>query len=398
MKKEGLILGLAAAVSILATNLISAYGSYGNFGFTSLINTADPLQMLSFAAVFIIIFALVRIGLGHSLFKNSLTGGITAVGNVVSAAVTFLIIYWGFYQTNFSLAGSLSNVGLSSNILYIILGIIFLVGMIYIIRKTGFGGFLIMFGVTIVAITFFTTWIYEKGAALVIGIILILTGLGVWRHSRKFLKSNYSGSGLKKNRSKYELFFFGIAVLIFGEIGSNGAIFLGGVIITAIGLLWWIFTRRKAREFATSPETYKRPSQWVGNKYNQMTDSRYKLAAYEKKAADAKNKEIAALKLQQARAQEEEEKEMAKRKLAYLKSQKQVEKIRQQAIQRERQQDQAMKKEIENRISQANSKIMDLKKLYDNTNPNDPAGKIRRERIGGAIEKLEEYIDSLKRG
>lgn len=257
MKKEGLILGAVVATGISIMNFVSAYGSYGYFSFTNLINTADPLQILSFGAVFLVIFALIRIGLGRTIFKDSMTGKVTATGNVVSAAITFLIMYWGFYQTNFSLASALSSIGLPSNILYIALGVIFLAGMLYIIKKTGFGGFLIVLGAAIVGVTIFTSWVYEKGAAIAMGVVLLLIGLGVWRHSRNTITAagRWAGSnhGFDKGRSKYEVFFFGIFVLILGLIGGKGTIFMYGIIIAAVGVLWWLLSRRK-RDLPVSPQ------------------------------------------------------------------------------------------------------------------------------------------------
>ena len=240
MKKEGLILGTAAALGIFIMNLISAYGSYGYFSLTNLINTADPLQILSFGAVFAIIFALIRLGLGRTIFKDSMTGSVTGTGKVVSVAVTFLIMYWGFYQTNFSLSGALSGVGVSSNILYIILGIIFLAGMIYLISKMGFGGFLIILGTVVMGITIFTSWIYEKGAAVAIGAVLLLMGLGFWKHSRNAISSNH---GLGEGKSKYEVFALGVLILVLGGILGNGIILDVGLGITSIGLIWFFVSR-----------------------------------------------------------------------------------------------------------------------------------------------------------
>ncbi len=348
MKKEGLILGTAAALGIFIMNLISAYGSYGYFSLTNLINTADPLQILSFGAVFAIIFALIRLGLGRTIFKDSMTGSVTGTGKVVSVAVTFLIMYWGFYQTNFSLSGALSGVGVSSNILYIILGIIFLAGMIYLISKMGFGGFLIILGTVVMGITIFTSWIYEKGAAVAIGAVLLLMGLGFWKHSRNAISSNHGlgegkskyevfalgvlilvlggilGNGIildvglgitsigliwffvsrwhhtgsqvgltGKRRSKYEIFILGILIVVFGAIAGNGLILEIGVGVAVIGLFWWIITRKKVQRFATSPETYKRAGGWAARqtigrtpftKGRLMSKRRAEEAAYNEKA------------------------------------------------------------------------------------------------------------------
>ena len=137
MKKRG-IFALSLALGIFILNFVSAYGSYGYFSILNFINTIDPLALLAFGSIFIIIFAFVRFGLGRSIFRDPYSNGATTSGSVVAAAITFLIMYYGIYKTNVSITGAFYGLGISSSILYPLFGIIFLIGFIFVMRKIGF--------------------------------------------------------------------------------------------------------------------------------------------------------------------------------------------------------------------------------------------------------------------
>lgn len=393
MKKEGLVLGTVAALSILLTHMINALGfnNYGYFGFGSFFGGISIADLAVNGLVLIIITYMVHFGVSRSPFGRN-----RGAGWSLSLPISILIMY-GLYTTGFSFSNVLYNVGLPQSFLIYGGGILFIIGAFYLIKKIGFGSLLMWSGTILLLITLLTNWIYEEGAALVISIILILIGAGVWKHSRNAFKSNYSGLGLKKKRSKYEILILGILIIIFGAILGNQPLLEIGIIISIIGLIWYFVTRKKVQQFATSPATYKRPAQWAGKKYKQMTDPRYRLSAYEEKAAKARNKEMAALQAQQARDQEQEEKEMARRKLDYIRNQEKVAKVGQRVMEQEEQKKQEIQKEVGERINEANSKINQLKKLYDHTDKNTPDGQARRKRIDEAIGRLEDYIDELKK-
>jgi len=193
MEKRG-VLTLSLLVSVFFINLVSAYGSYGYFSLGNFINSLNPLEILAYGSVFIILFALVRKGLSRGPFGDSL-GRITTTGSIVSAAVSFLIMYLFLYRTNFNIPNAVSGIGVPTDFLYPLFGIIFVLGVLYLIWKISFCKFLMLTGASLFALTF-TDWIYEKGIAGTIGFILFVVGLWwCWKRRRRMGGALGSTSG-----------------------------------------------------------------------------------------------------------------------------------------------------------------------------------------------------------
>ena len=69
--------------------------------------------------------------------------------------------------------------------MYIIVALVILIGLIFLIKETGLGKFLMLLGLFFILITLLTDIIYEEGTVLILGIILFLIGLWLWWRKRK---------------------------------------------------------------------------------------------------------------------------------------------------------------------------------------------------------------------
>jgi len=189
-KKQKIFISLLFTITFFS-NLVSAsyYGGFGYYSIFSFINTANPLELLAFGSIFLILFALIRLGLARSIFKDPLTEGASPTGNIVAAAIAFLIMYYGLYRSNFNLTLTpfFYNIGIPQEILYPLFAVIIIAGTIYFGKKMGMGGVLILGGLIIGIITYFTDWIYEKNTALVIAAFMILVGIGLLKYVRRNL-------------------------------------------------------------------------------------------------------------------------------------------------------------------------------------------------------------------
>lgn len=299
MKKEGVFLGVIAALSIFFANVVSAYGSFGYFGFGSFFGGISLASVLVLGCILIVLTALINAGLSRSILPNSKISGVVAI------ATSIIIMYFSYMNgISFSIDGLSRNLGLSSGILYTALGAILIIGLIYLGRKISFGGLLIFIGVVILLMTFLTNWIYEKGAAGTMAIILIL--LGWWLHRRYKRKHAGLPPPISKPKSKKGLLIIGgILITLIGGLFSNTLIALVGLGITALGILLWffgLFKKKGPGNLPTSPQgTYsskynykanKSKFNWLGKKQNAKTEAEaYKEKAYREAETEAHKEE-----------------------------------------------------------------------------------------------------------
>ena len=176
--------GWLGVLPILLINFVSAFSHYGYnrfsiTGFFSSINPDDMILMTSF----ILIFAFINFSL-RKVLKDSYGYPNKPVVGIISFSVSALATY-GLWQTGFSIGGLFYNIGVSEEMLLFILPIILLIAAVIIIWKISFAALFLIFGLLLTLITTFTDLIYEKGISLIVGVILFLIGLWLWRRKRR---------------------------------------------------------------------------------------------------------------------------------------------------------------------------------------------------------------------
>jgi hypothetical protein len=175
MKKRRLFLIMFLTIMLI---------SFINAAPLSLSNLLDSISEsnLIILLVFIISFALIFFSLSR-MFKQNI-----AIAAVISFASSFGITYW-VNKSGFDLSGWVYDMGISTDVLYILIPILALALAIFLIVKLGkdslfiFGGFLLASSL----------FVYEKAIVIALGIILILfrlfmrkNGLGRRYSSRGF--------------------------------------------------------------------------------------------------------------------------------------------------------------------------------------------------------------------
>ncbi len=183
--KRGL-LGLSLLVFL--TQVISAqfFSGYGRFSITDFFNSVDPSTII-LTLLFLIFFALIFYATSR-IFKGPYGQPNKGIAGAISFAVSSLIIY-GLYVTNlsFGLGNIFYDLGFSSDLLYPILALLFLVIAGLLIWKLKFSGFLITFGLFLILLTFFTNIFYEKTITTIIGFVLLIVGLLFKGKSRRVM-------------------------------------------------------------------------------------------------------------------------------------------------------------------------------------------------------------------
>ena len=179
MKKKGLIISLG----IFLINFTSAYGSYNSFNMRNLLDSIDPQTML-LVFTFIIIFAFLNFILSK-FFKDKYGNTNKATAGIISFSISLLAIY-GLNKSNFDIENLFYSIGITEGILGILIPIILIVGFIWLSyskkeRKFKFHRPFLILGALLLLTTIFTDFIYEKGTATVLGMILLLIGLWLWR-------------------------------------------------------------------------------------------------------------------------------------------------------------------------------------------------------------------------
>jgi len=181
MQKKGLIFVL----SIFLINFVSAFShyGYGRFSFTDLLNRTDP-QIVTLTILFLIFFSLIFLVLMRfSLFKNPYGEPHRGIAGVIALGASALITYW-MYIRGFDLSGIFLDIGLSSDSLYGIFPILFLILAILLIWKTSFKMFLFLMGVLLILLTIFTDIFYSEGLVTAIGLVLLILAWWLRKRSR----------------------------------------------------------------------------------------------------------------------------------------------------------------------------------------------------------------------
>jgi len=200
--KRGL---LGFPLLILLIQVISAqfYSGYGGFSLGEFFDRIDP-QTIILVLLFLIFFALIFYALSR-IFKDPYGQPNKGIAGTIAFCISAIIIY-GLYRTGFDLGSVFYDWGFSVGSLYPILAVVFLIVAFLLIWKLGFGRFLMTFGLFIILLTAFTEIFYEKGLVLIIGIVLLVVGLLLWRRSRRIIGGvgRGIGRGAKWVGSKYD--------------------------------------------------------------------------------------------------------------------------------------------------------------------------------------------------
>jgi hypothetical protein len=167
--KKGLILILA---SVLSVNMILAQG-FGDFSFGGLFSYFNVPMYLT-ALLFVTIFAVVYFILGKSPFRDN-----AAVCWIISLCASAFAIY-GIESSGFSIENLIYGLGIPSGLLPTLLWMVALVVAIFLLKKFGFRNLIAVIFALLGALLIILSLLgvlYEQGAGLVIGAILLVIGL-----------------------------------------------------------------------------------------------------------------------------------------------------------------------------------------------------------------------------
>lgn len=182
MKKAGLIFSL-----LLSINFVSAYSyGYGKFSLGFLFDALGQ-ENLFLLGILIGSFALLNFALSKGM-KDRTT----------SAVVSFIIALFitaGAYFKGFDISNFFYDIGISEEVLPLLIFLVVLGLFIYLGTKFGFRAVLLFAGGLLIALSM-TDLVYEKGFIFVFG--AILAGIGAWLYIRKGKENR--GRRLRENR------------------------------------------------------------------------------------------------------------------------------------------------------------------------------------------------------
>ncbi|MCX6749527.1 MAG: hypothetical protein NTW17_02155 [Candidatus Pacearchaeota archaeon] len=252
--------GALVILSLFLINFVSAQFGYGSFSITDIFDSFGPENII-LMAVFLVLFAVIFYATSR-VFKDSYGQPNRAIAGVISFALSVLATY-GIYRSGFDISGLFYGFGISGDLLYTSIFVIFVIIMILIIWKLGVGGFFTIFGLFLLLLIFFTDIIYEETIVGIVGGILLLIGLFL-------LLRRHSGVGraIMSNRPKYDLqrerrqassgwlwILLGILVIILGVALGNVIIIILGALLALI-LVWRKFRRPGAAPGEQFPGQY----------------------------------------------------------------------------------------------------------------------------------------------
>ncbi|PIO08665.1 hypothetical protein COU59_00705 [Candidatus Pacearchaeota archaeon CG10_big_fil_rev_8_21_14_0_10_34_12] len=178
MQKGGLaLIFLSVTLGIMFLNFASAQVSLGDF-FNSI--GADNISLL---IIFGLSGLLAKWALSRSMGPGSSMPGILAM--LIAFGITAAAHFTGIAYT-FDLNSLFYDLGVSETMLFYIVPLLFLGLIIFFTRKFNFGAVLAIVGIGLFLTGWLTDFFYEYTTVMVIGIIMFLFGLWLWRrHSKK---------------------------------------------------------------------------------------------------------------------------------------------------------------------------------------------------------------------
>jgi hypothetical protein len=166
MQKRNLI--ILSLLSLSLISFVSAYSYYGRFSVGDFLNEIEPSTLI-LPLLFIIFFTLINFSLSK-VFKGN-----KAVSGVAAFSVALLLVYW-INRMNIDVESFFYTLGISSDVLLIIIPLFLIGGAIYLRSKFGLSTTMIVFGVLFL-LGSLTGIVYETGILAVLGIILLIIGL-----------------------------------------------------------------------------------------------------------------------------------------------------------------------------------------------------------------------------
>ncbi len=171
-------------------------GGYGSFSITGFFDSFG-LENLIYLLLFVIFFmfisrSIIKLGLfrgRRDMYGRTQENKGTAV--VLGMAISLLAVAV-IYRSGYDVVNLFSWLGISSDSLYPLLALVLLLLIIFVILrfKLGFSGFLMLLGIFLAGIALFTELIYERGMALLIGVILLIVGFLMRKSSKAWMREN----------------------------------------------------------------------------------------------------------------------------------------------------------------------------------------------------------------
>jgi len=157
--------------------LITIIGFVSSQGLGGILESIDEETVWLFA-IFIIAFALLFFSL------NKVFRGNTSIAGIISVVIAFLIVY-AVNKTGLDVQGFFYGIGISQEVLGVILPIVIVAGIVLLIIKMAKNSLLVIGGLLIL-LSFF---VYARTLLIVVGVILIVVRFfikrGVWEPKKK---------------------------------------------------------------------------------------------------------------------------------------------------------------------------------------------------------------------
>jgi|GEM_PF-1281122 len=153
-------------------------------GFASSASLSELLSQLDQSTIFLFVIFIVAFSILFFALNRVFRKENTAISGIISVALAFLITF-GISRTGFDLEYTLLNIGISSEVLGIVVPLVIVGGIVFLIIKLAKDSLLVIGGLFIFA-SFF---VYAKlvliliGAALIVARVLIPKGM--WRRPQK---------------------------------------------------------------------------------------------------------------------------------------------------------------------------------------------------------------------
>lgn len=178
------------ALGIFLISLVSAqlFGGYGSFSIANFFDSFDSAT-ITYLFVFLILFTLITMGLARlPMFRSPYGRPNSVATGTIAFAFSGLAVYY-MYRNNFGLADFFYDIGISGGIFSILIGILLLLMVVFIIWKFKFKGFFFIVGILLI-FGAITDIIYEKGWALVLGVVFMIIWFWLWRRTRGYVESS----------------------------------------------------------------------------------------------------------------------------------------------------------------------------------------------------------------
>jgi len=201
MKKSSV--SIISLIILFSINFVSAqfFSGYNRFSFRGFLDSVDPSTMILITLFSLIFLFLTLILKRLPLFRDSYGYPNRAMIGITSAIISLFTIWW-VNRSGLGIENFFYSLGLSSDLLYVILPIILLAVAIFIIIRWGFATAFLSFGLLLIVLTLFTKIFFEKGLVLTIGIVLFLIGLWLWNRRRRREKG-LSGGGIRETYGRF---------------------------------------------------------------------------------------------------------------------------------------------------------------------------------------------------